>query len=90
MTWLQNYDPLASPVASTLLAAAPICLLLGFLVAGLAAERAAIAGLLAALAVAIFGFGMPTGPALAPLSMAPRMACCRSGGSSWQRYSCST
>ncbi len=64
MTWLQNYDPLASPVASTLLAAAPICLLLGFLVAGLAAERAAIAGLLAALAVAIFGFGMPTGPAL--------------------------
>ncbi|HEY4308605.1 MAG TPA: lactate permease LctP family transporter [Pirellulales bacterium] len=65
MEWLQNYDPFGAPVASTLLAAAPICLLLGLLVAGIAAERAAIAGLLAALGVAILGFGMPTGPALA-------------------------
>jgi lactate permease len=64
VTWTQNYDPLGSALFSTLLAGAPICLLLGLLVVGVAAERAAIAGLLGALAVAIFGFGMPAVPAL--------------------------
>jgi len=62
---VQVYDPLGSSLLSTLLAAAPVCVLLGLLVAGLAAERAAIAGLVAALCVAIFGFGMPGQPALA-------------------------
>lgn len=65
MNWVQVYDPLGSSLLSTLLAAAPVCVLLGLLVAGLAAERAAIAGLVAALCVAIFGFGMPGQPALA-------------------------
>jgi lactate permease len=65
VTWVQNYDPLGWPLASTALAAMPVCLLLGLLVAGVAAERAAIAGMLAALAVAILGFGMPVVPALA-------------------------
>jgi lactate permease len=65
VTWVQVYDPLGSPLASTLLAAAPVCLLLGMLVWGIAAELAALVGMLAALAVAIFGFGMPLQPALA-------------------------
>ena len=65
MSWVQNYDPFASPLASTLLAALPVCLLLGLLVAGVAAQRAALAGMISALAVAIFGFGMPVAPAFA-------------------------
>jgi len=63
--WIQNYDPLGSAVASTLLAAAPVTLLLGLLVAGVAAHRAALAGLAAALSVAIWGYGMPGDAALA-------------------------
>ncbi|MBL9123727.1 MAG: lactate permease LctP family transporter [Planctomycetaceae bacterium] len=63
--WVQTYDPLGSAWLSTLLAAAPIVILLGLLVAGLSAARAAFAGLAAALAVAILGFGMPTSAALA-------------------------
>jgi lactate permease len=65
VSWVQVYDPLGSPLASTLLAAAPVCLLLGLLVWGVAAELAALVGMLAALAVAVFGFGMPVQPALA-------------------------
>jgi lactate permease len=65
VTWVQNYDPFGSPLASTLLAAAPVCLLLGLLVMGVAAQRAALAGMICALVVAIFGFGMPVAPALA-------------------------
>ncbi len=63
--WVQNYDPLGSQWLSTLLAAAPIVVLLGLLVAGVSAARAAFAGLATALAVAIFGFGMPASAALA-------------------------
>lgn len=63
--WLQNYDPLGSVVLSTALAAAPIVVLLGLLVAGRSAPVAAVAGLMTALAGAIFGFGMPTSMALA-------------------------
>jgi lactate permease len=65
MDWVQVYDPLASAWLSTLVAAAPIVVLLGLLVVGQSAPRAAIAGLAVALAVAIVGFGMPVGPALA-------------------------
>lgn len=63
--WTQNYDPLGSPLWSTLLAGAPIVLLLGLLVAGARAHWAALAGLAAALTAAIAGFGMPADAALA-------------------------
>jgi lactate permease len=66
MDWTQNYDPTGSELLSTLLAAAPVVVLLGTL--GLlrwSAPRAAAAGLAAALAVAIWAFGMPAPMALA-------------------------
>jgi lactate permease len=60
MNWLQIYDPLNNQVLSTMVAALPIIVLLG----GLAffhikAHWAAILGLVVALAVAIFVYGMP-------------------------------
>jgi len=65
MDWTQVYDPLNSPLWSTILAALPIIALLGLLAAGLSAPKSALAGLITALAVAIFGFGMPRDAALA-------------------------
>jgi hypothetical protein len=60
--WQQGYDPLHSPVLSTAVAAVPIVVLLGSLgVIRLKAHYAAAAGLVAALVVAIFVFGMPAG-----------------------------
>ena len=47
---MQVYDPLGSPWLSTLLAAAPIVVLLGLLVVGQSAPRAAVVGLGVALA----------------------------------------
>ena len=53
----QNYDPFGSPLLSTLLAALPVVLLLGMLASGrFSAHVAALTGLLAALAIAIFFF----------------------------------
>lgn len=55
MPWIQVYDPLGSPWLSTLVAALPTILLLGLLATGrVSAPMAALSGLLAALAVAIF------------------------------------
>lgn len=65
MGWVQVYDPLHSPFWSTVIAMLPIVALLGLLAAGLDAPRSALAGLITALAVAIFGFQMPASAAFA-------------------------
>src|ERR1051326_6861063 len=57
MHWTQNYDPVGSPLLSTLLAALPVVLLLGLLATGrVAAPLAAALGLLTATLVAVFVF----------------------------------
>jgi lactate permease len=61
MLWQQTYNPFASMVLSTLFAAIPVVVMLvglGFL--HLKAHVAAGLGLLAALAIAVFAYGMPT------------------------------
>ncbi len=58
--WAQRYDPLGSPLLSTLAALAPIVVLLGLLATHrVRAHWAALAGLGASLAVAVFVIGMP-------------------------------
>jgi lactate permease len=60
MTWQQTYDPFSSMVVSTVAAALPVVVMLvglGFL--HLKAHLAAGLGLLAALVIAIFAYGMP-------------------------------
>ncbi len=58
--WIQVYDPLASPWLSTAAAALPIVLLLFTLgVLQWRAHMAALTGLLAAIAISAFVFGMP-------------------------------
>ena len=60
MIWNQVYDPLGSAVLSTLAAAVPVVvMLIGLGLLHMKAHTAAIAGLVAALAVAVFAFGMP-------------------------------
>ncbi|MEP0841954.1 MAG: L-lactate permease [Phycisphaerae bacterium] len=64
--WSQVYDPLNSPLLSTLCAAVPIVVLLGTLAfLKLPAHVAAMLGLAAALGVAIGVFGMPADRAAA-------------------------
>ena len=65
MDWVQVYDPLGWPLLSSLVAGLPIVVLLGLLVAEVSAPRAALAGLLTAVAVAMAEFGMPRSAALA-------------------------
>jgi lactate permease len=65
MIWSQNYNPTGEAWLSTLMAVVPLVVLLG----GLAVLRwrapvAALAGLAAALLVAVAGFGMPITQAL--------------------------
>lgn len=60
MPWSQNYDPLNSLAASTLVAAIPVVLLLALLAFWhVRAHIAALAGLVAALLVAVLAFRMP-------------------------------
>src|SRR6187399_2594307 len=62
--WPQVYDPFGSMVLSTLVAAIPIVVLLGAIgLFHMKAHYAAGLGLVASLAVAILGFGMPAGMA---------------------------
>jgi len=64
MTWQQIYDPTGSMALSTLLAAIPVVVMLGALAFfHIKAHYAAGMGLLAALLVAIFAYGMPAGMA---------------------------
>ena len=66
MPWIQVYDPLGSAWLSTAAAALPIVLLLAALgVLEWRAHRAALLGLVAALAVSVVVFGMPIGTAAA-------------------------
>ena len=61
--WQQNYDPLGGPL-STIVAAAPLLVLLGLLAwRRIPAHVAALAGLAAALIVAVAIIGMPSGMA---------------------------
>ena len=64
MIWQQGYNPFDNMILSTLLAAVPVVVMLvclGFL--HMKAHLAAGLGLLSALAVAIFAYGMPAGMA---------------------------
>ncbi|MEY2407940.1 MAG: lactate permease, partial [Verrucomicrobiota bacterium] len=64
MTWTQVYDPFHNPLLSTLLAAAPVVVLLGSIaLLKVRIHYAALLGLAVALAVAIGGYGMPPGMA---------------------------
>ncbi len=65
-SWIQVYDPIGSPWASTAAAALPIVLLLVTL--GLLewrAHRAALLGLVSAMAVSVVVYGMPVATAVA-------------------------
>jgi len=60
MHWTQNYDPLGHLIFSSLVAAVPVVVLLGLLAFWhVRAQFAALAGLIAALGIAVFVYHMP-------------------------------
>ncbi|HWE02095.1 MAG TPA: L-lactate permease [Tepidisphaeraceae bacterium] len=60
MTWIQSYTPLGNLLVSALVAAVPVCVLLGLLAfSKVHAHFAALIGLAASLAVAIVVYKMP-------------------------------
>ena len=64
MVWSQVYDPMNNMWLSTLLGAIPIVVLLGAIgLLEIKAHIAAAMGLVAALAIAVVGYGMPAGMA---------------------------
>lgn len=66
MVWDHVYDPFGSPLLSTLVAMLPLVVLLGLLAGcGWPAQRAALAGLVTALVVAVGVVGMPLDAAAA-------------------------
>ena len=66
MVWLHVYDPLGSPLLSTLVAMLPLVVLLGLLAAaGWSAQWAAVAGLATAFVIAVGIVGMPADAAIA-------------------------
>ena len=66
MPWPQNYDPLGNAALSTMLAAVPVAVLLGFIAFGhLRIHLAAMLGLFVALLIACLGFHMPVSSTLA-------------------------
>jgi len=68
--WQQSYDPLGSPLASTLVAAIPIVVLLGALASGkLKAHWAALLALAVAILISTTVVGMPWSAAMAATGM---------------------
>jgi lactate permease len=63
--WSQNYDPFGNTLVSTIVCALPVLILLGSLgFFHVKAHFAAVAGLVAAFAIAVFVVGMPAGIAM--------------------------
>ena len=70
MPWPQSYDPLGSPLASTLVAAIPVVVLLGCLASGrIKAHFAALLALASALVIAATVLRMPVSAAIAAGAM---------------------
>ena len=65
MPWVQTYDPAGWWLRSAGTAGLPILVLLGLLAGGIAAPRAALAGLATALLISVFFFHVPADAALA-------------------------
>jgi lactate permease len=60
MTWTQTYDPLGQLILSSIVASVPVVVLLGLLAFWhVRAQIAALAGLFAALGIAVLVYGMP-------------------------------